>query len=195
MLRQARAEWRQYHPMDRKAGRALAERFEKLAGELHGKLKDAWGRNLERKEKIVAEATEVRESTQTATAKADAMKDLQRQWKAVGPVPRRQDQRLWKLFRAECDAVFEARDTAHDRHVDRRRAIEDAEALLAELERRVDIDPGLDRDTVADYESRLPAFDTLPNELRRRAQAVLQHADRAAVDRQATNAAREAAHS
>ena len=195
VLRQARAEWRQYHPMDRKAGRVLAERFEKFAGDLHGKLKEAWGRNLERKEKIVAEATEVRESTQTATAKADAMKDLQRQWKAVGPVPRRQDQRLWKLFRAECDAVFEARDTAHDRHVDRRRAIEDTEALLAELERRVDIDPALDRDTVADYESRLPAFDTLPNELRRRAQAVLQHADRAAVDRQAANAAPEAAHS
>ena len=195
VLRQARAEWRQYHPMDRKAGRSLETRFNKLASDLHGKLKEAWGHHLERKEKIVEEAKAIRESGQTATEKADAMKDLQRQWKAAGPVPHRHDQRLWKLFRTECDAVFEARDTVRDRHADRRRAIEDAEALLAELERRVDIDPALDRDTVADYESRLPAFDALPKELRRRAQNILQHADRAAVDRQAANAAREAAHS
>lgn len=190
VLRQARAEWRRYRPMERKAGRALAEQFEKLADDIHGKLKDAWQRNLERKEKIVAEAKEVQESGQPNSDKAEAIKALQRQWKAAGPVPRREDQRLWKLFRNECDAVFEARNAAQDRHTSRRRAIEEAEALLTELERRVDIDPALDRDTVADYGRRLTTFDNLPNDLQRRIEAMLQHADRAVVDRQA---AREAA--
>ena len=190
VLRQARAEWRRYHPMDRRAGRALAEQFEKLASDIHGKLKDAWQRNLERKEKIVADAKEVRESGQQGSAKAEAIKELQRQWKASGPVPRREDQRLWKLFRAECDAVFDARNAAQDRHASRRRAIEETETLLTELERRVDIDPALDRDTVADYGRRLTAFDNLPNDLLRRIEAMLQHADRAVVDRRA---AREAA--
>ena len=190
VLRQARAEWRRYRPMDRKAGRALAEQFEKLADDIHGKLKAAWQRNLERKEKIVAEAKEVQESGQPNSDKAEAIKALQRQWKAAGPVPRREDQRLWKLFRSECDAVFEARNAAQDRHTSRRRAIEEAEALLTELERRVDIDPALDRDTVADYGRRLTAYDNLPNDLHRRIEAMLQHADRAVVDRQA---AREAA--
>ena len=185
VLRQARAEWRRYRPMERKAGRALAEQFEKLADDIHGKLKAAWQRNLERKEKIVAEAKEVQESGQPNSAKAEAIKALQRQWKAAGPVPRREDQRLWKLFRSECDAVFEARNAAQDRHTSRRRAIEEAEALLTELERRVDIDPALDRDTVADYGRRLTAFDNLPNDLQRRIEAMLQHADRAVVDRQA----------
>ena len=190
VLRQARAKWRRYHPMDRRAGRALAEQFEKLASEIHGKLKDAWQRSLERKEKIVADAKEVRESGQQGSDKAEAIKALQRQWKASGPVPRREDQRLWKLFRAECDAVFDARNAAQDRHASRRRAIEETETLLTELERRVDIDPALDRDTVADYGRRLTAFDNLPNDLQRRIEAMLQHADRAVVDRQA---AREAA--
>ena len=189
VLRQARAEWRQYHPVERKTGRQLADRFEEVAAELHGRLKAEWERNAESKEAIVAEAKQIRESAGAATDKADAIKALQRRWKAVGPTPRRADQRLWKLFRAECDSVFEARNTVRDRHDERQRAIAETRALLAELEKRVDIDPALDRNVVADYQRRLHDLDDLPKELRRQAQAMLEHADRAVVDRQAAKAA------
>ena len=188
ILRQARAEWRQYHPMDRKSGRDLAARFEKLADELHGRLKQEWNRNVERKEALVAEAQRVRESGDSATEKADAMKALQRRWKAVGTMPRRADQRLWKLFRAECDSVFKIRDTVRDQRVERQRVVAETESLIVELERRIDFDPALDRNTVADYERRILDFGPLPNDLRRRAESVLQHADRVAVDRQTANA-------
>ena len=184
VLRQARLEWRQYHPMDRKAGRALETRFEQLADDLHGRLKAEWDRNVALKEAIVAEAKAVRESSDQATAKAEAVKALQRRWKAVGPVPRRVDQRLWKNFRAECDIVFEKRNVVRDRHADRQRTIAAAESLIDELERRVDIDPALDRNTIADYERNLHDLGLLPKDLHRRAEAVLQHADRVVVDRQ-----------
>ena len=185
VLRQARAEWRQYLPVDRRAGRDLAKRFEEIAEELHGRLKEEWERNIKRKEELVEEAVGVRESGWPATEKANALKDLQRRWREVGPLPRQADQRLWKLFRAECDAVFEARNAVRDQRAKRRRVIEDAENLINELERRVDLDPGLDRNTVADYEQRLADLDSLPSELRRRAEAVLRHADRALIGRQA----------
>ena len=184
VLRQARAEWRQYHPVDRKTGRALEVRFEELASDIHAKLKEEWDRNVASKEAIVAEAKKVRESGASATDKADAVKDLQHRWKAVGPLPRSVDQRLWKIFRDQCDAVFETHNAIRDRHAERRRAIAATESLIAELERRVDIDPALNRNTIANYQQQLHDLESLPKDLRRRVEAVFQHADRVAVDRQ-----------
>lgn len=184
VLRQARAEWRTYYPVDRKSERALKTRFEELAGRIHALLKEAWDANVKAKEAIVAQAEEVCASSQQASAKADAIKALQRRWKQVGPVPRAVDQRLWKRFRAECDAVFEARSAAMGRHMERRAAIDEAEGLLDELERRVDFDASLDRNAVADYRRRVDALGSLPRDLLRRAETLIQDADRVVVEQQ-----------
>ncbi len=184
VLRQARAEWSKYHPVERKAERPLKERFEELASRVHALLKEAWQRNIEAKESLVAEANKVRESGEQASAKAAAMKALQRRWKQAGPVPRSVDQRLWKRFRAECDAVFTASTEAMGRHRERRAAIDEAESLLGELERRVDLDASLDRNAVADYERRVDALGSLPKELLRRAETVIRDADRAVVEQE-----------
>ena len=184
VLRQARAEWRSYYPVERKSERALKTRFEELASRIHALLKAAWDANAQAKEAIVGEAEAVRASGQQASAKADAMKALQRRWKQVGPVPRAADQRLWKRFRAECDAVFEDRTAAMGRHTERRAAIDEAEALLDELERRVDFDASLDRNAVADYRQRVDALGSLPKALLRRAEMIIQDADRVVVEQQ-----------
>lgn len=184
ILRQARADWRSYHPVDRKAERAIKSRFEALAQRIHGLLKEAWAKHEQAKEAIVAEAAKVRASGDQASAKADAMKGLQRRWKQVGPVPRGADQRLWKRFRAECDAVFEQRTDAMGRHHERRAAIDEAEAIISELARRVDLDASLDRNAVADYAARLDALGSLPKDLRRRADTAIDDADRAVVQSQ-----------
>ncbi len=192
VLREARAEWRRYHPVDRNAGRELSARFEELASRIHALLTEQRNQNLERKEAIVTAAVAIRESSDRATDKAVAMKALQQRWKAVGPAPRGPDKRLWTRFRAECDIVFEARNAVQDRHSQRRQAIAKTEALLAELERRVDVDPALNRNTVADYEGRLGDLESLPKELQRRVKSALENADRAAVSRQLRNAERVA---
>lgn len=184
VLRQAHNEWRAYHPVDRKAERDVKPRFEELTGRIRGLLKEAWARHVQMKEEIVAEALQVRESGDQASAKADAMKALQRRWTRVGPVPRAADQRLWKRFRAECDAVFEARSAAMGRHLERRAAIDEAEALISELNRRVDLDAALDRNAVADYQQRLEALGSLPKELQRRAETTIADADRTVVENQ-----------
>ncbi|MDE0039790.1 MAG: DUF349 domain-containing protein [Gammaproteobacteria bacterium] len=185
ILRQARNEWREYHPVDRKAGRQLTNRFEELASAIHALLKQEWDRNIEKKEAIVADAIAIRESGDRVTDQAESMKGLQRRWKAVGPLPRRADQRLWKQFREQCDQVFEARAVVLDRHSQRRQVVTDADALITELERRLEIDPSLDRNMVADYERRLHALGMLPKDVERRADEVLRDADRIVVARQA----------
>ncbi|MCY3840921.1 MAG: DUF349 domain-containing protein [Gammaproteobacteria bacterium] len=191
ILRQARNEWREYHPVDRKAGRQLTNRFEELASAIHTLLKQEWDRNIEKKEAIVADAIAIRESGDRVTDQAESMKALQRRWKAVGPLPRRADQRLWKQFREQCDQVFEARAVVLDRHSQRRQVVTDADALITELERRLEIDPSLDRNMIADYERRLHALGMLPKDIERRAEEVLRDADRIVVARQAENASDE----
>ncbi len=184
ILRQARNEWREYHPVDRKAGRQLTNRFEELASAIHTLLKQEWDRNIEKKEAIVADAAAIRESGARVTDQAESMKALQRRWKAVGPLPRRADQRLWKQFRDQCDQVFEARTVVLDRHSQRRQVVADADALITELERRLEIDPSLDRNMIADYERRLHALGRLPKDVERRADELLRDADRIVVARQ-----------
>lgn len=187
ILRQARNEWRHYHPVDRKAGRPLTTRFEELADAIHALMKKEWDRNIEQKEAIVAEAIRVRESGDRVTDQAETMKGLQRRWKAVGPLPRRVDQRLWKQFREQCDLVFEARSVVLDRHSQRRQIVSDADVLITELERRLEIDPSLDRNMIADYKRRLHDLGTLPKDVERRAEEVLRDADRIVVARQTEN--------
>ncbi|MCY3622339.1 MAG: DUF349 domain-containing protein [Gammaproteobacteria bacterium] len=191
ILRQARNEWREYHPVDRKAGRQLTNRFEELASAIHAQLKQEWDRNIEKKEAIVADAIAIRESGDRVTDQAESMKGLQRRWKTVGPLPRRADQRLWKQFREQCDQVFEARAVVLDRHSQRRQVVSDADALITELERRLEIDPSLDRNMIADYEHKLHALGMLPKDVERRADEVLRDADRIVVARQAENASEE----
>ena len=75
-----------------------------------------------------------------------------------------------------------------DRHSQRRQVMADADALISELERRLEIDPSLDRNMIADYERRLHALGMLPKDVERRAEEVLRDADRIVVARQAEDA-------
>jgi hypothetical protein len=50
------------------------------------------------------------------------VKDLQREWKDIGFVPRRDADAVYKAFRAACDAVFQKRDAARDAEANAHRA-------------------------------------------------------------------------
>jgi hypothetical protein len=45
---------------------------------------------------------------------ADAIKDIQLQWKKIGPVPQETSEALWKRFRAACDFFFDRRKQGFD---------------------------------------------------------------------------------
>ena len=54
------------------------------------------------------------------------IKDLQRQWKEIGFVPRRDADAVYKAFRAACDSLFAKRDDARDAEANAHRAELDA---------------------------------------------------------------------
>jgi hypothetical protein len=112
ILRQARQEWRKFHPCERKALKPVEADFETLQAELHGKVKSAWDANAASKRALVERANALLESDDLM-ASIESAKSLQREWREVGPVPRGVDQRLWREFRKACDDIFGRRDAQH----------------------------------------------------------------------------------
>lgn len=61
--------------------------------------------NLQLKNELCIQAEALQESTDWK-ATSDALIKLQKEWKEVGPVPRKQSEKTWKRFRKACDHFF-----------------------------------------------------------------------------------------
>src|SRR5512133_2879521 len=75
-------------------------------------------------------------------ATSDALIKLQKEWKEIGPIPRKQSEKIWKRFRKACDHFFNLKAkhfaTLDNSYEDNLKA---KEALIAELET---FEPGAD---------------------------------------------------
>lgn len=181
ILRQARAEWRNYHPVDRSPGKKLDARFKAVTDAIYGYLKVEWDRNVAAKQAIVTEAREAVEDDMPLPDQIHLMKRLQADWKRVGTTPRRVDQQLWKDFRGICDGVFQARDTKRDERRSRTTAaVTDANALIEELEQEAAAETTevMDARQLADYRRRAEALERLPGEIDRRLRRALSDLER-----------------
>jgi hypothetical protein len=107
-LRESKQEWRRHSPVERAAGEALQERFVALTSSLQSRLEAEYARNVRQKEALIERAQRLLAGEDSRKA-IDDVKDLQQKWKAVGPVRRAEDHRLWEAFRQHCDAVFQKR--------------------------------------------------------------------------------------
>lgn len=61
--------------------------------------------NLQKKTDLCVQAETLQESTEWKST-SDALIRLQKEWKEIGPVPRKQSEKLWKRFRRACDHFF-----------------------------------------------------------------------------------------
>jgi putative ubiquitin-RnfH superfamily antitoxin RatB of RatAB toxin-antitoxin module len=61
--------------------------------------------NLQKKTDLCLQAEALQESTDWKVT-SDALIKLQKEWKEIGPVPRKQSERCWKRFRKACDRFF-----------------------------------------------------------------------------------------
>jgi hypothetical protein len=132
---EARTEWQQYAPVDQSVVKPLQARLRAQLDELQSRLDAEFARNVQAKRAMIARVAELANLEDTRQA-IEESKALQRAWKAVGIVPRHQDNALWEEFRRNCDAVF-ARSAqefaAHGAALEANQAR--ATALCDELER------------------------------------------------------------
>ena len=78
--------------------------FEKKRG-FYANNKELQQNNLQLKIDLCVQAEALQNSTDWK-ATSDALIKLQRQWKEIGPVPRKQSEKCWKRFRKACDHFF-----------------------------------------------------------------------------------------
>ncbi len=101
-------QWRRHSAVNRQAGKQQQERYLAAVANLQGRLDAEHARNVAQKQALIERAQQLLASSDGRKA-IDTAKDLQQQWRNVGPVPREADQRLWAEFRQHCDAVFQKR--------------------------------------------------------------------------------------
>jgi Domain of Unknown Function (DUF349) len=106
VLVEARREWREYAPVDQGIVKELQARFHAVLEPLQARLDAEHAGNVQAKRELIARAAALAGVPDTRAAIEQA-KELQREWKTLGPVPRQHDHALWEEFRRHSDAVFQ----------------------------------------------------------------------------------------
>ena len=135
-LKALQAEWKQSGYLPRKQGDELWKRFRAACDKFFERRKPMLderraeeGKNLEAKQALIARAHAIAVAAPGDGGWGKAIRDiqeLQKQWREIGFVPRRDADAVFKAFRKACDALFEKRDAARDSEANAHRAERDA---------------------------------------------------------------------
>ena len=138
-MRTLQERWKPVAAAPRSQAEALWTRFKTAQEQVYEKCKDFFAQqaaervdNLKKKEVLCARAESMADSTDWVKT-ADAMKALQAEWKAIGPVTRGNEKAVWERFRASCDKFFTRRqEDLKQRKQDWSENLKRKEALVAE---------------------------------------------------------------
>jgi hypothetical protein len=104
--------WRTIGFAPKKENNLIYDRFRKACDtffdkkrDFYSKHKEVQGNNLQMKIDLCIQAEALKESTDWKKA-TDEFINIQKKWKDIGPVPRKQSDIIWKRFRAACDHFF-----------------------------------------------------------------------------------------
>ena len=121
--------------------------------------------NLQLKSEIAEKAEQLSNSQDWKVTTSELIR-LQKQWKEIGPVPRRDSDKLWRRFRAACDKFFHRKsryfeniDSTYEENLDAK------EKLLAEMEAYVPAGDRIkDLAAVEDFQKRFSELGFVPTE-------------------------------
>lgn len=129
-LEDAQVAWRKLGPVEHtvprkmlKGENAITTRYASASQALTAPLRQAHGEARSQRETLISAAKALAESDVTARDVVDKVRKIQTQWQAVAkamPLPRRDENALWMVFKTATDAIFSGRDAA--------RAAQEAEA-------------------------------------------------------------------
>ena len=115
-IEEIQKEWKTIGFASKKENQKVYDRFRAACDKFYGRkrefytdYKDSINENLEKKIALCEEAEALKTSTEWKKT-TDQFIALQKQWKEIGPVPRKKSELLWKRFRAACDEFFAERD-------------------------------------------------------------------------------------
>ena len=132
--------WRTIGFAPRKDNNKIYERFRNACDKFfdakrafYAKNKEEQQNNLQLKIDLCLQAEEMKESTDWKKTTQDFI-NIQKQWKEIGPVPRKQSDAIWKRFRTACDSFFDKK-SEHFNDVDSEQVdnLKLKEELIAEI--------------------------------------------------------------
>ena len=94
--------------------REACDKFYNSKREYYANFKNVMQDNLKLKEQLCEKAEALMESEDWKKA-TDQLIQLQKQWKEIGPVARKQSDAVWKRFRAACDHFFDNKSKHFDK--------------------------------------------------------------------------------
>jgi len=104
--------WRTIGFAPKKQNNKIYQRFREACDEFFEKKRSFYAdnkeiqmNNLQRKTELCIQAEAMQESTDWK-ATTEAFIKLQKEWKEIGPVPRKYSEKIWKRFRKACDNFF-----------------------------------------------------------------------------------------
>jgi exonuclease SbcC len=155
-VRELREQWRKLGGVDKQAWANLNQRFLGCIKRYEEKLGSIRESEKLRRERLIKQVQRYASEPDLQAAISETLA-AQQKWKPLVTASRSIEQRLWKEFRAACDAVFERRSAQNaelDRELgenaDRKQALVDALVKLVEL-------PAPERQNAGDERDRLVA--------------------------------------
>ncbi len=116
---EVQTEWKTIGFAPQKMNVKIFERFRATCDDFFGRkaeyfktLKETFKDNAERKRALVEKAKALQDSTDWKST-SDKMIALQKEWKTIGIVPKKQGDQLWEEFLGACNHFFEARNAAN----------------------------------------------------------------------------------
>lgn len=119
-LQKLHEEWKEFGPVAKEYRESIWERFKAATSVINKKYqayfeeqKAKFKANLEAKTALCEKAEEIMntaiESAKDWSKYSDAMENLQQEWKKIGPVAKKDSQKIYDRFRAACNRFFDSR--------------------------------------------------------------------------------------
>ena len=112
-------EWKTIGFAPQKMNVKIFERFRSVCDDFFGRkaeffkaMKQKYAENIDKKKALVEEAKALADSTDWKST-SDKLIALQKEWKAIGAVPKKLSDQMWNEFLGACNKFFEARNAAH----------------------------------------------------------------------------------
>lgn len=114
--------------------RAACDSFFQQKSEFYKAAKDVLNQNLEKKKQLCEKAEALKESTDWK-ATAETLIQIQKEWKTIGPVPKKVSDAIWKRFIKACDYFFEQKEkNAPSQKNEEAKNLEAKKELIAQLQ-------------------------------------------------------------
>lgn len=107
-------EWKKIGPVPRELSKEISKSFWshfkgffKSKQQFFKALDEAREKNHDLKVKLCEQVEEINKSTEDLAQQSEKVKQIQREWKNIGPAPRKKSEDVYKRFKSACDAFFD----------------------------------------------------------------------------------------